>query len=326
MDCVGYCVDVRGRRAAAAADDIEPAVLGPLLELRCERFRRLGEAGRQHRIGQPGIRIGADRDVCDPRQFLYERPHLLRAERAVDADAHQLVVGNGVPIRLDGLARKGASAQIGDGEGDHHGHAAASLFEILVDGEECGLGVQRIEDRFQQQDVHAAVQQPARLLAIGTDQLIKGDGPVSGIVNVGRERCRLAGGPEGAGDETHATKLRGHDRVRRGPSIARPRHVQFVRQLLELVIRQRNGGGVERVAFDDVRARFEVLAMDGLDDLGLREAEQVVVALQVLRRILKPVPAKGGLVQCVGLDHGAHRAVENDNALAQQVLKLLRSV
>ena len=66
--------------------------------------------------------------------------------------------------------------------------------------------------------------------------------------------------------------------------------------------------------------------MDGLDDLRLRQAEQVVVPLQVLRPILEPLPAKGRLVQLVGLDHGAHRAVENDNALAQQALQLLRPV
>jgi hypothetical protein len=66
--------------------------------------------------------------------------------------------------------------------------------------------------------------------------------------------------------------------------------------------------------------------MDGLNNLGLREAEQVVVPLEVLRRILKPLPAESSLVQRVGLDHGAHRAVENDNALAQQALQRLRPV
>ena len=71
---------------------------------------------------------------------------------------------------------------------------------------------------------------------------------------------------------------------------------------------------------------LEVLAMDGLDDLRLRQAQQVVVALQILRPILEPLPAKAGLVQFVGLDHGAHRAVENDDALAQQALQLPRPV
>ena len=247
-DRFGDGVDVRGRGAAATADDIEPAVLGPFLELRRERFRRLGETGRQHGVGQPGIRIGADRYVCNPSQLFDERPHLLRAERAVDADAQQLVVRDGVPVCLDRLARKGAPAEIGDGEGDHHRHAAAGLFEILVNGEERGLGVQRIEDRFQQQNVHAAVQQPARLLGIGRDELVEGDGAESRVVDVGGERRRLAGWAEGAGDETNAARLRGHDRVRRGPGVARPGYVQFVSQLLQLVIRQRDGGGVERVA------------------------------------------------------------------------------
>jgi hypothetical protein len=66
--------------------------------------------------------------------------------------------------------------------------------------------------------------------------------------------------------------------------------------------------------------------MDGLDDLGLSEAEQVVVSFQVLRPVLEPLTAKGSFVQLVGLDHGPHRAVENNNAFAQQALKLPRPV
>ncbi len=66
--------------------------------------------------------------------------------------------------------------------------------------------------------------------------------------------------------------------------------------------------------------------MDGLDNPGLRQAQQIVVPLQVLLPIPEPLAAKGGLVQLVGLDHGAHRAVEDDNALAQQALKLPRPV
>ena len=53
------------------------------------------------------------------------------------------------------------------------------FLEVLVDRKQRRLRVQRIEDRFDQQQVHAAVQQPARLLAIGLDQLIEGDGAIS---------------------------------------------------------------------------------------------------------------------------------------------------
>ena len=56
---------------------------------------------------------------------------------------------------------------------------------ILIDGEEHGLQVQRVEDRLAQQQVHAAVYQPADLFGISLNQLIERDGPESGIVDLG---------------------------------------------------------------------------------------------------------------------------------------------
>ena len=53
------------------------------------------------------------------------------------------------------------------------GVAAASAFiEKLKDGEERGLGIQRIEDRFDQQQVYTAVEQAPDLITIGGDQLL----------------------------------------------------------------------------------------------------------------------------------------------------------
>ncbi len=78
------------------------------------------------------------------------------------------------------------------------------VLEVFVDGEQGRLGVQRVEDGFQQQKIHAAVQQPARLLGIGRDQLIKGDGAERRVVDIRGKRGRLAGRPERARHETHA--------------------------------------------------------------------------------------------------------------------------
>src|ERR1035441_4176630 len=66
--------------------------------------------------------------------------------------------------------------------------------------------------------------------------------------------------------------------------------------------------------------------MDSPNDLRLSQAKQVVVPLQILRRILKPLAAKPSLVQIVTLDHRAHCAVENDYALPQQAFQLSRSI
>ena len=105
----------------------------------------------------------------------------------------------------------------------------------------------------------------------------------------------------------------------------RPGHVQFVRQRFHPVIGHRNGRGIERVGFDDVRAGLEILAMDFLDDVRPGQTEQIVVAFDIARPILEPFAAIRRLVEAIGLDHGAHRAVEDDDALAQQAQQRVHS-
>ena len=53
--------------------------------------------------------------------------------------------------------------------------------------------------------------------------------------------------------------------------------------------------------------------MDLENDLGTGEAENVVGTLQIARMTGEAVAAVAGLVQTVALDHGPHRAVENEN-------------
>lgn len=83
--------------------------------------------------------------------------------------------------------------------------------------------------------------------------------------------------------------------------------------------------------------------MDALDDLRLRQAQQVVVATLVARAaavvavgvldvvvgvvvtLCETLAAVGGFVQLVLLDHGAHRAVDHQDAFAQQLLQRLRA-
>jgi hypothetical protein len=58
--------------------------------------------------------------------------------------------------------------------------------------------------------------------------------------------------------------------------------------------------------------------VDPLDDLRLRQVEQVVVALQIARPVLEPLAAVAGLVRSVPLDRRAHRAVDHHDPLAQR--------
>ena len=76
--------------------------------------------------------------------------------------------------------------------------------------------------------------------------------------------------------------------------------------------------GIERIRLHDIGAGFEVLAMNLLDDGGLREVQQIVVPLLILFPIFEPLAPKRRLVQLPLLNHGPHSPVEDENALLQQ--------
>ena len=63
--------------------------------------------------------------------------------------------------------------------------------------------------------------------------------------------------------------------------------------------------------------------MDVLDDIGPRQAQQLIVALDVLVKVLEAFAAVLGFAQLEALDHGAHRAIKNGNALFQDGGELL---
>ena len=66
--------------------------------------------------------------------------------------------------------------------------------------------------------------------------------------------------------------------------------------------------------------------MDPLDDLRLRQIEQVVVALKSGRPLCEPLAAVAGLVRPVPLDRRAHRAVDHHDPLAQSSRQLVGAV
>ena len=96
--------------------------------------------------------------------------------------------------------------------------------------------------------------------------------------------------------------------------------------VLQPVFGLRNGIGVERVGFDDVRAGFEILAMDILDDLRMSDIQDVVIEPQFFGmggEFLAPVV---GLAEIVTLDHRADGAVQNHNATIQDFLELSEAI
>jgi hypothetical protein len=253
-------------------------------------------------------------------KLLDERPHLLRSQRAVDAHAQWVRMLHGEPERLQRL-RVQRAARVENRHRNLHRQPPLDLVERLLDGKDRRLRVERIKDRFHQQRVGPAFDQPQRLLLVGRDELLVRHPARARIVRVARDRSRPRCRAHRAGDETLSPRIRRHEVIAHLPRQPRARDVQLIHRKLEVVVALRNHLPAERVRLDDVRARLQKAPVHARDHVGPRDAQHVAVALQVLVMVGEPLPAKIGLAQLERLQRRPHRAVDDDNAFLEKLLE-----
>ena len=308
--------DMVRRGAAAAADHVDQPGRGEFAEQFGHRLRALVVITEF--VGQPGVRIGAHERIGEAAEFGDMGAHLARAQRAIQADGDRAGVAHRIPECRRRLPRQQAARAVGDGARDHHRQVDAAFGAGFDDGVDRRLGVERVEDGLDQQEIGAAVDQALDLLAIGLAQLVEADGAEAGIAHVRRNRGRAVGRPERAGDKPLAAVFL----FRRRGRLARQRRagmVELVGDALHAVIGLRDLGGGECVGGDDVGAGAKVSQMDVAHRVRPAQIEQVVVAAHFAVPGVEARAAITLLVQLERLDHGAHGAVEHQDALLHQL-------
>ncbi len=131
------------------------------------------------------------------------------------------------------------------------------------------------------------------------------------------EAVRLVG-PKRAGDEAAAAVV--HLRLHGG--LARQRGagvVELVGDALHAVIGLRDRGRGKRVGRDDIGAGAEIFEMDLAHRIRPAQIEQIVIAAHLAVPGVEARAAIALLVQFEILDHGAHGAVEHENALPHRL-------
>jgi hypothetical protein len=190
------------------------------------------------------------------------------------------------------------------------------------DGSDRGLGVERVEDRLDQQKVGAALEQSFDLLGIGGAQLIEGDGAEARVRHIGRDRRGAIGWPECTGNETPPAVLAlGGIGGRAGKAGAGD--IELVRDVGHAVVGLRDPRRGERVGRNDVGAGAEIGEMDLADLLGLAQHQQIIVAADLPVPGIEASAAVALLVEPEPLDHGAHGAVEHEDALGRELAERL---
>src|SRR6185437_17139577 len=170
-----------------------------------------------------------------------------------------------------------------------------------------------IEDRLDQQRIHAAGNQTAHLLRISGFHLIEGDHAKAGIVSIRRVRERNC---QWAYPSRHKSLARGcsPNTLRPFATLSCRLFVDLSRQIAEIwiindflvklgilppaalsrIIHEEltlnDAGCAEGVRFNDICPRLQEAAMDIANHIGLRQGEEVSVVQQVLARVLEAVP------------------------------------
>ena len=284
---------------------------------RRHRLRRLVVAAEL--VREPRVRVGGDRPVGDPAKDVEVLAELGGAEGAVEPDEDRVGVADAVPERLDGLARERPPGRVDDRAGDDEREAHAELLLQAPDREDRGLGVEGVEDRLDEEDVGAALEQAGGRLAVGRLELLPRGVPRGRVVDVRRERGRPVGRPQRSGDVAGAGRVRPLRFVGRGAGEAGRRDVHLADDVVaQAVVGLGDAGRGERVGGDDVGPGGKVGRVRRLHGRRLRQAEEVVVAPHVTRVIGEARPAEVALAEAVALEHRPHRPVEDENPVREE--------
>ncbi len=310
-----------GRGTTAAADDVHQTFGRKLVQQPRGHFGRFIEAGVAHRIGQAGIGVAGDEGIRRGLgEFLQIGPHEGGAQCAVQPYGQRLGVAHAGPECGHGLAGQHAPGGVGHGATNDDGQPLAGLLKHFIDGEQRRLGVEGVENGFHQNDVGAAAHQGAGLLGIGCAQGLEIDIARTGVVDIGADARGLGRGAQSARDETRL--VRGAELVAGRARQPGRGFVHLVHQFGHAVIVLRHRGRTKRIGLDQIGARGQIALVNVADDLRLRQAEQFVIALHIARPIFEALAAILRFAEFEALDHGAHGAIEDDDALLEQSRQL----
>ena len=134
--------------AAAATHDIQEATSSKLRNEFSHFLSALVILSKL--VGKTCIRVCGHEGIGDTRDLFDMRAQLRSAQGTVETYGDRLGMGYRVPKGFDGLAGECAPAGIGNGARDHDGNLSADALAILLNCEDCCLGVQGIENGFDQ--------------------------------------------------------------------------------------------------------------------------------------------------------------------------------
>ena len=155
------------------------------------------------------------------------------------------------------------------------------------------------------------------MFAVCRHQIVECDVAKAGVVHVGRHGSGAVCGPNAACNKPRPVRLVHRELVRRRSGERGRYAVDIVHVGFDPVIRHADACCGKRIGLYDVGTGIEIGTVDGGDDIGPGQGQQVVVPLQSHRVIGVSLTTKIVLVQFIGLDHRAHGSVQHQDTALQ---------
>ena len=97
--------------------------------------------------------MATDKRRRDFRKLFDVSSHYIWANCAIHTNAEHRKVRNGIPKRFDNLPGNKRRAGFGKCTGNHHGYRVSRILEIASDREQASFEIERIDNRFREQDI-----------------------------------------------------------------------------------------------------------------------------------------------------------------------------
>ena len=103
-------------------------------------------------------------------------------------------MAHAMPKRGHGLSTQNTTRCIGHGAADDQRQTLAAGFEIFFNRKQCGFGVERVKNSFDQQHVAPTFDQGLCLLVVSESQFFKCDVARAGVIHIGADARGLGRG------------------------------------------------------------------------------------------------------------------------------------
>ena len=303
-------------RTTTSTNDVYQSFINVFLDLSSHNFGSLVVLSQT--VRKSGIRISADVIRSTRSQLTQERLQLLGSKRAVQSNGENRCMLNGCQEGFQCLTGQGASTGIGNGNGQHQRNFPTRLLHGLASRIDSRLGIQCIEDGFNQNCIYPAFEQSIHLLLVSLNQFIERNGTESRVIHIRTHRTGLVGRPNGTCYKSGFIGVLACIFIGQFAGQLSSSQVYFPAIGFYPIIGHRNALCIERIGFDDIGSSLQILTMNVLNNMRSSKAQQIVISLHLSRHIRKASTTEILLRQVVSLYHGSDSTVQYQDTVSDQ--------